>query len=66
MKMFLYILLVLCGLSLAVNAYMIDLKNPLIGDSLVAIISIVSALCAIVLILIFLKAKQLKAKIDKP
>ena len=64
--MFLYILLVLCGLSLAVNAYMIDLKNPLIGDSLVAIISIVSALCAIVLILIFLKAKQLKAKIDKP
>jgi uncharacterized protein YneF (UPF0154 family) len=43
---------------------MIDFKNPLIGDSLVAIISLVAALCAMVLILIFIKVRQIKTKID--
>lgn len=64
MKTFLYILLILCGLSVAFNAYIIDFKNPLIGDSLVAIISLVAALCAMVLILIFIKVRQIKTKID--
>jgi hypothetical protein len=65
MKIFLYVLLVLCGLSLIINAFALDFTNILAGDSLVALISTVAALCGIVLLFILLKAQQLKKTIEE-
>jgi hypothetical protein len=65
MKIFLYVLLVLCGLSAIINAFALDFTNILAGDSLVALISIVAALCGIVLLFILLKAQQLKKTIEE-
>ena len=65
MKIFLYVLLILCGVSLIGNALMLDFNQLTKGDSLIALISIIAALCAMLLILIYLKARQLKDKIDK-
>ena len=65
MKIFLYVLLILCGVSLIGNGLMLDFNQLTKGDSLIALISIIAALCAMLLILIYLKARQLKDKIDK-
>lgn len=66
MKILLYILLALCAISLIGNAFMLDFNNLTAGDSLIALISMAAALCALVLIFIFIKVRQLKDKIDKP
>jgi hypothetical protein len=65
MKIFLYVLLILCGVSLIGNAFMLDFNQLTKGDSLIALISIIAALCAMLLILIYLKARQLKDKINE-
>ena len=44
------------------NVTMIDLSNPFKGDSLVALITILAALCAILLLQILLVSKKIDAK----
>lgn len=47
------------------NITMVDMQNPLEGDSLVALIGIAAALCAIVLLLIYQTAKRIQRKLDE-
>ncbi len=61
MKIVYYVILVLSILSIVFNATKLDFSNLLSGDSQVAVISIVAALCVSVLsgiMLISLKIKE--------
>ena len=60
------VILVILALALIVyNATLIDYQQPLEGKSVIALIGIVAALCAIVLLLIYLTSKKIEKKIDK-
>ena len=60
------VILVILALALIVyNATLIDYQQPLEGKSVIALIGIVAALCAIVLLLIYLTPKKIEKKIDK-
>jgi uncharacterized membrane protein (DUF485 family) len=59
------ILIVLALILIAYNTTLVDFNNPLEGNSTIALIGIVAALCAIVLLLIFLTSKKIQKKIDK-
>ncbi len=62
------VLIVLIVLSLALIVYnvtMVDMEQPLEGDSLVALIGIAAALCAIVLLLIYQTSRRIQKKLDK-
>jgi uncharacterized membrane protein (DUF485 family) len=59
------ILIVLALILIAYNTTLLDFSNPLEGNSTIALIGIVAALCAIVLLLIFLTSKKIQKKIDK-
>lgn len=50
---------------IAYNVTLVDYKNPLEGDSIIALIGILAALCAIVLILIFLTSKKIQKKVEE-
>ncbi len=66
MNKYLSIVLVVLALALiAYNVTVIDFNDPLQGDSTIAIIGIVAALCAIVLILIFNTSKKIQKKIEE-
>ncbi len=59
------IILIILALALIVyNATLVDYEQPLEGKSVIALIGIVAALCAIVLLLIFLTSKKIQKKID--
>jgi uncharacterized membrane protein (DUF485 family) len=57
------ILLVLAIALIAYNATLIDFQDPLNGNSIIAIIGILAALCAIVLLLIFITSRKIEKKI---
>ena len=60
------IILLILGVGLiAYNATLINYQQPLAGKSIIALIGIVAALCAIVLLLIYLTSKKIEEKIDK-
>ena len=60
------ILLIVIGILLiAYNVTLLNFENLLKGDSLIALIGILAALCAIVLILIFITAKKIEKKVGK-
>lgn len=59
------ILIVLALILIAYNTTLVDFNSPLEGNSTIALIGIVAALCAIVLLLIFLTSKKIQKKIDK-
>ncbi len=60
------ILLIVIGILLiAYNVTLLDFENLFKGDSLIALIGILAALCAIVLILIFITAKKIEKKVGK-
>ena len=62
------VLIVLIALALGLivfNITMVDMQAPLEGDSLVALIGIAAALCAIVLLLIYQTSKRIQSKLDK-
>ena len=60
------IILVILALALIVyNATLVDYENPLEGKSVIALIGIVAALCAIVLLLIYQTSKKIEKKIDE-
>ncbi len=59
------VLLILAIALIAYNTTIIDFQNPLEGNSIIAIIGIMAALCAIVLLLIFLTSKKIQKKMDE-
>jgi hypothetical protein len=50
---------------IAYNVTLVDYSDPLQGDSIIAIIGILAALCALVLILIFLASKKIERKVKE-
>jgi uncharacterized membrane protein len=59
------IVLIIIALALITyNTTIIDFTNPLEGNSIIAIIGVVAALCAIVLLLIYITSKRIKEKIE--
>lgn len=64
MKIFTYILLGIATVLLIFNVTLIDYKNPFEGDSVVAIIGIFAALCAIFILLIFRMSKKITDKLN--
>lgn len=58
------ILIVLAIALIAYNVTLVDYSNPFSGDSIVAVIGILAALCAIVLILIYRTSKKIQKKVE--
>jgi ABC-type antimicrobial peptide transport system permease subunit len=66
MNKILLIVLILLALGLiAYNVTIVDFAQPLEGDSLIALIGIAAALCAIVLLLIYNTSRKIQKKIDE-
>ena len=63
MKVFTYIIIALAVVFIGINAIKLDFKNPLEGESLIAIIGIISVLCAVVVLLIFRLSKSIEQKL---
>ncbi len=59
------VLIVLAIALIAYNVTILDFDNPMHGDSMVALIGIVAALCAIVLLLIYITSKKIQEKVEK-
>lgn len=64
-KVLLVVLIVLALGLIAYNVTLVDFNDPLRGDSLIALIGIVAALCAIVLLLIYNTSRKIQKKIDE-
>jgi hypothetical protein len=58
------VLIILALALIAYNVTIIDFNDPFEGNSIIAIIGVVAASCAIVLLLIFLTSKQIQKKIE--
>lgn len=65
MRTFIYILMAIVGIVIAVNIFKLDFSNLFQGDSLIAIISILSGLCAFLILTIFMISKKIESKIKK-
>lgn len=66
MNKILLIVLLLVALGLiAFNITMVDTEQPFQNDSLVALIGIMTALCAIVLLLIYHNSKRIQKKVEE-
>lgn len=59
------ILILVAVALIAYNVTLVDYSRPLAGDSIIAIIGILAALCAIILILIYLTSKKIQEKVEK-
>lgn len=60
------IVLIVLALGLIIyNVSLVNFENPLEGNSIIAIIGIVAALCAIVLLLIYVTSKKIQKKLDE-
>ncbi|WP_420571433.1 hypothetical protein [Kordia sp.] len=64
MKIFTYVLIIVAILLSIFNATRLDFSNLLEGDSLIALISIVASLCAILILLIFMTSKKIEDKVN--
>jgi len=65
MKIFIYVLMALIGILIIINAVKLDFSNIFVGDSAVAVISILSGLCAFLLLSILLVSQKIKSKLNK-
>jgi uncharacterized membrane protein len=63
MKIFTTILMVIAFGLVVFNFTMLDFKNPMKGDSMVALIGIVASLCALFILLIFRMSKKIEEKL---
>ena len=63
MKIFTTILIVIAFVLIVFNVTLLDFENPLEGDSLVALIGIAAALCAVFILLIFRMSKKIEDKL---
>ena len=64
MKVLTYVLIVIATLLCIYNATKLDFENLLQGDSLVALISIVASLCAVLILLIFMTSRKIQDKVN--
>jgi uncharacterized membrane protein (DUF485 family) len=64
-KPFILILIVLAVVLVAYNVTLVDFENPLVGNSVIALIGIAASLCAIVLMLIYVTSKKIEKKINE-
>jgi uncharacterized membrane protein (DUF485 family) len=64
-KILLIVFLILALGLIAFNVTLLDFSNPFKGDSLIALIGIVAALCAIVLLLIYHTSRKIQKKIEE-
>lgn len=62
MKIFITILSIIGVILIGYNFTKVDLENPFVGDSIIAIITIVAALCAILLLQILRLSKKIEQK----
>ncbi|ASO05021.1 MULTISPECIES: hypothetical protein [Arenibacter] len=66
MNKILIVILIVLGLGLiAYNVTLVDFKEPFQGNSIIALIGILAALCAIVLLLIYSTSKKIQKKIEQ-
>lgn len=65
MKIFIAILSIIGLVLIGYNFTKIDFENPLVGDSSIAIITIVAALCAILLLQILRVSKNIEQKVKQ-
>mgnify|MGYP007068602487 FL=1 len=63
MKIFTTILIVIAFALIIFNVTLLDFENPFEGDSLVALIGIAAALCAVFILLIFRMSKKIVDKL---
>ncbi len=59
------VLIILALALIAYNVTIIDFSEPLGEESIIAVIGVVAALCAIVLLLILLTSKNIQKKIEE-
>ncbi|HAH56449.1 MAG TPA: hypothetical protein DCM02_14495 [Flavobacterium sp.] len=64
MKLFTNILVVLAIVLIIFNITLLDFKNPLDGNSMIAIIGIAASFCAILILLIFRMSKSIEEKMN--
>nr|WP_298656212.1 hypothetical protein [uncultured Flavobacterium sp.] len=62
MKIFSYIISILACVTIAINVMKVDINHPLEGESTVALIGIVAALCAIIIVILYRLAKKVDEK----
>lgn len=62
MKIFSYVVIVLAFALVVYNLMKVDVANLFEGDSSIALIGVVSGLCAIVLMVVYLLAKKVVDK----
>lgn len=62
MKLFTTILIVLAVGLIIFNITLLDFEKPLEGDSVVALIGIAAAFCAVLILLIFRMSKKIEDK----
>jgi NADH:ubiquinone oxidoreductase subunit 2 (subunit N) len=65
MKIFTTVLIVIALALLIFNITYIDFSNPFEGNSQIAIIEAIIALCAICILLIFKVSKQIESKLNQ-
>ena len=64
MKIFTNILVVLAIALIIFNISLLDFKNPLEGNSMIAIIGIAASFCAVLILLIFRMSKSIEEKMN--
>ena len=64
MKLFTNILVVLAIGLIIFNISLLDFKNPLEGNSMIAFIGIAASFCAILILLIFRMSKSIEEKMN--
>ena len=64
MKIFTSILVFLALALIVFNITLIDFKNPLQGDSMVAFIGIAASTCAVLILIIFRMSKKIEDKLN--
>lgn len=63
MKIFTSILILLALALIIVNITLLDFEKPFEGDSMIAMIGIVAAFCAVFILLIFKMSKKIEDKL---
>ncbi len=63
MKIFTTILILVATGLIGFNITLLDFQNPFEGDSLIALVGIVAAFCALLILLIFKMSKKIEEKL---
>ena len=63
MKIFTTILILLAVGLMVFNITLLDFENPFEGDSLIALVGIAAAFCAVLILLVFKMSKKIEEKL---